>query len=386
MWIIPKQNLSRAFKKSLSQPGYALRAFYSRMRSYLTYKFFNGYSAYPETISLFLTYRCNLRCKMCGQWGENGIYHKVRPKDDLSTEKIFELLDEVRAFRPNITLFGGEPFLHPDWHAIVQRARQNGLRVNVITNGTLLKKLSDQIIASDLDEIILSLDGPRHVHDQIRNKKGAFDSIMEGISKINEHKKVAGKKRPAINFTSVLTPENILHLRSMADIAKSVDANSITFHHLIFISSNQFERFRSDLFGKFAIEPVDWSGFVRDNLPAMDVDMLQHQIRELRQLNNGIDISFYPNLPDDEIGAYYTEWNFRSQSYPNRCISPWMVAYIFPDGSVRPFHSMNFNAGNIKQETFHQIWNGEKFRAFRKFVKQKKCFSVCTRCTEFYRY
>lgn len=386
MLVVPKQNFSRALKKAVSQPGYALRALNLRARSYFTYKFFNGYSAFPETISLFLTYRCNLRCKMCGQWGENGIYRQSLPKDELSSQKLLDVLDEVRSFRPNITLFGGEPLLHPDWFSIVRRAKLNGLRVNMITNGTLLHRFANQIIESGIDEIIISLDGPQEIHDEIRNRRGAFNSVMKGVGEINSLKEKTGKKSPVFNITTVLTPDNIVHLKSLVDISKNINAKSITFHHLIFISETQFDNFRSDIFSQFATEPVDWSGFVQHELPNMNMDELIKQVRNLESSNNGLDISFYPNLQEDEIRAYYTQWEFRPKSYPYRCISPWMVAYIFPDGSVRPFHSMNFDAGNIQQESFKKIWNGEKFHSFRSHVKKRKCFSVCTRCTEFYRY
>ncbi|MFZ5517032.1 MAG: radical SAM protein [Candidatus Zhuqueibacterota bacterium] len=386
MPVIPRRNLSRTLKKALSQPGYALRALQSRARSYLTYQFRNGYSAHPETISLFLTYRCNLRCSMCGQWGENGIYRRSRPEDELPTQKLLDLLDEVRSFRPNITLFGGEPFLHRDWSAIVQRAKHHRLRVNAITNGTLLHRFAAQIVDSQLDELIISLDGPEPIHDAIRNKPGAFSSILRGIAQINELKARCGSDRPVINITSVLTPQNVGHLKSLAEIAGNTGAKSITFHHLIFINAGQYENFRAELLSQFRTEPTDWRGFVRDGLPDVDVDALLSQISDLTRLKNGVDISFYPNLPAEEIRAYYSQWDFRSGAYPYRCLSPWMVAYIFPDGSVRPFHSMNFNAGNIMQQSFKQIWNGPGYRSFRSHVKQRRCFSVCSRCTEFYRY
>jgi len=386
MPIIPRRNFARTLKKALSQPGYALRAFQSRARSYLTYRLFNGYSAFPETISLFLTYRCNLRCSMCGQWGENGVYRRSRPEDELPTQKLLDLLDDVRSFRPNITLFGGEPFLHRDWRAIVERAKHYRLRVNAITNGTLLHRFAAQIVDSQLDELIISLDGPEAVHDAIRNKPGAFRAIIQGIARINELKTRSSSPRPVINITTVITPQNVRHLKTIAEIAGNAGAKSITFHHLIFINAGQYENFRSELLGQFRTEPADWRGFVRDNLPDMDVEALLGQITDLTQLKNGINISVYPNLPAEEIRAYYSQWDFRSDAYPNRCLSPWMVAYVFPDGSVRPFHSMNFEAGNIMEQSFKQIWNNPGYRAFRNHVKRHRCFSICTRCTEFYRY
>lgn len=62
-----------------------------------------------------------------------------------------------------------------------------------------------------------------------------------------------------------------------------------------------------------------------------------------------------------------------------------MEAYIFPDGSVRPCLSMDYIAGNIKEESFLKIWNNKKFRRYREVIKEK-VFPACTKCTEFCRF
>ena len=106
--MIPRRNLRTAVTKAIRQPRYAARAFWQRARSFLNYRFRDGFSSYPETISLFLTYRCNLRCTMCGQWGIEGSSRKLAPealKGELA-------IDDVKFYRPNITLFGGEPLLY----------------------------------------------------------------------------------------------------------------------------------------------------------------------------------------------------------------------------------------------------------------------------------
>ncbi|MBM2833846.1 MAG: hypothetical protein HW406_1007 [Candidatus Brocadiaceae bacterium] len=55
--MIPRRNLLRAIKKAIGQPLYAIKAFEQREKSFLNYHFKDGFSSYPETILLFLTYR-----------------------------------------------------------------------------------------------------------------------------------------------------------------------------------------------------------------------------------------------------------------------------------------------------------------------------------------
>ncbi|HCK98653.1 MAG TPA: hypothetical protein DHW42_00910, partial [Candidatus Marinimicrobia bacterium] len=140
--MIPRKNLLRALRKSASQPVYAGQNFIHRFKSTLSYHLYNGKSYWPETISLFLTYKCNLRCLMCGQWGQNGAFNEFDNallKQRLALDDIQAIIDDVKFFKPNITLFGGEPMLHPDWIQIVESVKRAGFRCNIVTNGTLLQ-------------------------------------------------------------------------------------------------------------------------------------------------------------------------------------------------------------------------------------------------------
>jgi len=386
MFVIPGKNMKRVCKKAIIEPHYAWRAAQQRMKSLLTYHLFNGESALPETISLFLTHRCNLRCKMCGQWGESGAsihYDQDVIKSELDPDTLKQFISQIAPFKPNITLFGGEPFLYRHWEDVVSAVKNHKMRVNVITNGTMLPGLASKIIASGLDEIIISIDGPQAIHDRIKQTTGSFQKIMQGIDRLN-HQKTG--KYPIINMTTVITEDNYEHLDEVIAIAEKKKANSLTFHHPTFIHQQSLAALNTFFENRFAVTCEDWAGFVRHELPAIDPDKLLRKMHQINLRRHGSAVSFYPNFGDQEIIDYYTKWNFRPTSYPGRCRSPWMVAYIFPDGSVRPFHSMNFSAGNIKNSSFTDIWNNARYRDFRRELKKKKLFSVCTRCTELYRY
>src|SRR4030066_1248793 len=141
--MIPRRNIARAVKKAVTQPKYALKAFSKRLKSSVTCKLCNGYSAYPETISLFITYRCNLRCKMCGQWGLKGSSHAYPSeelKKQLSINDIKKLLNDVAEFRPAITLFGGEPLIYRELPDVIRLIKERKMRCNILTNGVLLEE------------------------------------------------------------------------------------------------------------------------------------------------------------------------------------------------------------------------------------------------------
>jgi MoaA/NifB/PqqE/SkfB family radical SAM enzyme len=62
-------------------------------------------------VGIELTNRCNMRCRMCGQWGASG-HHLEREgflSVDLAVAKRF--VDQVAPLGVNLTLWGGEPLI-----------------------------------------------------------------------------------------------------------------------------------------------------------------------------------------------------------------------------------------------------------------------------------
>jgi MoaA/NifB/PqqE/SkfB family radical SAM enzyme len=122
-------------------------------------------------------------------------------------------------------------------------------------------------------------------------------------------------------------------------------------------------------------------------MPEIDIDFLVEKIKSVNSGHYRTNVSFYPNLSEAEIRQWYSRFEFESTSYKNRCLSLWLTAYIFPDGSVRPYHSMNYTPGNIRENKFTEIWNNVDYRNYRKYIKEHKRFAVCAKgCTEFFRY
>jgi MoaA/NifB/PqqE/SkfB family radical SAM enzyme len=352
----------------------------------------DGYSAYPETISLFLTYACNLRCPMCGQWGDEGSFKEFSTetlRSRLTPEEIKHLVDEVASFRPNITFFGGEPMIYKGWTDIAAYIKTKKMRCNIVTNGTFLERYAKEIVDTQLDEIILSLDGIGKVHDTMRGVEGTFARLSKGVRAINAYKHEIGAKNPIMNVNCTIFEINQHSLREIAEAAGEMGISNITFHHTLFLPRADFDRHNTYFLGRFGNESPDWAGFVREGPPQVDVEGLIRTIESMkRRPPSPTNIFFYPNYTPEEIRRYYSdEPNFTATSYKNRCVSLWMTVYIFPDGSVRPYHSMNFSPGNIKEEGFKAIWNNEKFKDYRRVIKEIKRFPVCSRgCTELYRY
>lgn len=390
--MIAYRNLARTVHKAVTQPRYAYQAFQARFKSYLSYRRDDGVSAPPETVSLFLTFRCNLRCHMCGQWGETGAFKEMPGetlRSGLSLDEIKALVDDVASFsrHPTFTLFGGEPTIYRDWVEVVRYIKRKGLRCNMVTNGMLLAKAADDLVQMKMDEIILSLDGDEEVHDRTRGLQGTFKRMIEGLQAIHEAKRARHTSSPVITVNSTMCETNYRDLPGVLNGAEKLGAQIVTFHHLLFLSRETCQLHNQLYEQRFGKPCQDWFGFVRDSLPDIDVEFLIGQIETLKKMPSKMAIAFYPNFTPDEMRRYYSGDEFAPTSYKGRCLSLWMAAYVFPNGDVREYHSMDYALGNIRQAKFTDIWNNERYREYRKAVKVLKRFPVCSRgCTELYRY
>ncbi len=380
------RNWQRFLNKSLKQPGYALKVFSKRLASFSSYVFGAGKSSYPEAVTLFLTHRCNLRCKMCGQWGEGGVTKKDTSqhiREELSVVELNSVIDDLAVFRPNITLFGGEPLLYPSVTDLISRIKQKGMHCLMITNGSLLEKAAEEIVASGLDELNLSLDGKGEEHDRIRGLPGLFNQIMAGLQKINYYKEQKNRKIPLINLQCTINRDNYQHLEQLTEVARQVKANSLTFHNLIFLDRSIIQE-QEKINQELGCDSLAWEGFIFE--PGMDIGLLSRKIAQVKAGTYPFSVDFYPNFSREELLDYYSNKNYRPSGGAARCLSPWMVAYIFPDGQVKPCLNFSYTYGNIKNNKFTELWNDPQAIKFRRQLKQHRLFPVCARCTELYRY
>ncbi len=86
-----------------------------------------------------------------------------------------------------VVLTGGEPLLHRDLGTLCRFLHDCGVRVTLLSTGLLLAKRAD-LVAENIDEIIVSIDGPEEVHDQVRRVKQAYRLIGEGIHSCGKEK------------------------------------------------------------------------------------------------------------------------------------------------------------------------------------------------------
>ena len=373
---MPLRNAGRFFRKSLRQPLYAARVLAKRGRSYIDYAIRDGKSAYPESVTLFLTHRCNLRCRMCGQ------AHYTGP--ELSMDNLKAIVDDLSSFHPNITLFGGEPMLHEGCMELIKYIKGKGMHCLMITNALLVEDRAKDIVESGLDELNVSLDGDAGIHDVIRGMPGAFNKIMAGLKKIKAIKSETKSSKPLVNLQCTITKYNYKNLESLLRVASEAGANSLTFHNLIFLDRKTLTR-QKDCDKVLGCSSDDWEGFAFE--PEIDPQVLHEKIEKILSDSYPFAVDLYPNFSRRELIGYYANPEAGSGGPSSKaCLSPWIAAYIFPDGEVKPCLNFSYTFGNIMKERFAELWNNDKAVRFRSFLKKRRAFPACCHCTELFRY
>lgn len=139
----------------------------------------------PLSAHVKLTENCQARCISCDYW-------KSRWQDGIDTGHAIDLVNQISsAGIRTLRLTGGEPLLRKDLFQVLKRANTSGFKHLIVqTNGLLLKKLHQEINASPITNISVSIDGLKATNDQIRGIRGYFDLALEGI-KLLRNKQVA---------------------------------------------------------------------------------------------------------------------------------------------------------------------------------------------------
>lgn len=359
----------------------------------LDYKFKNGYASPPNSLAIKLTNACNLRCKMCGQprEGHEPGDAKYAPlhffKQSVPVEKYKETLQELAKVRPNLYLWGGEPFMYHDILELVSYAKSLKFTVQVNTNGLYLRKYAKEIVDAGLDDLIVSIDGPEEVHNQVRGLKGAYSLIREGIQAIHAEKKSRGKKYPIVRVRGTISPYNFEYIYALTDIAKDLAADSLNFNWTWFTTKQTGKAYQKLMKDVFDTDAYSWVPYETDVIldPEKDrkYDGIKNELLKFQNNDSDIPISMSPYIKPDQVQEYYE--NIYQTFGHETCYSVYTKSYILPNGDVTPCPDFpDFICGNINEEPFLEIWNGERYRKWRLELKQRKLFPSCYRCCDLF--
>src|SRR5580700_9493884 len=161
--------------------------------------------------------QCNCRCVMCDIW-------RIREPKEITPTLLERQLASFHELGVRWVVFtGGEPQMNAQMIFLAQMLRAEGIHVTMLTAGLLLESHAESI-AANVDDVIVSLDGPPAVHDQIRRVTHAFEQIKTGVAALRRF-------RPDIMVRARCTVQKANHgsLCEVVKSAKEICLNSISF-------------------------------------------------------------------------------------------------------------------------------------------------------------
>ncbi len=308
----------------------------------------------PFYVSIDLTQRCNLRCIGCpyksGDRSEllrenlSAEEAALPQEKDMPVPVFKKLCRELKDMgTKELILQGqGEPLFHPRIFDIIAIAKDEGFKLLLLTNGTLLDEENCRaLIDLGLDMLKVSLWSSTR-EDYVKTNPGTkpkdFDKVINGMKLLTELKTELSSELPELCLNQPINRYNHKSIDALVDITVATGCNSLQLTPL-FITTEEH--------ASSALSP--------DELSKLRVKLAEtkEKLASLK-INHNIDrlIKMY------DIGE--DVWN----KVP--CYIGWIHARIGLDGGMRPCPPYVKTLGNINKQSFREIWNGTGFRSFRR--------------------
>jgi MoaA/NifB/PqqE/SkfB family radical SAM enzyme len=298
--------------------------------------------------------RCNCRCLMCDIWRD-------RSRQEISAADVAGWLAEWRSLGVRrVVLSGGEALLHSHLWDLCGLLKDGGIGITVLTTGLLLARDADPL-SFYCDDVVVSLDGPREVHDRIRNVPRAYDRLAEGIAALR-----AAGPDVTISGRCTVQRENFRHLRATVAAARELGLDRLSFLAAD-VTSEAFNRP-----GGWAGERVSEVALRREDLP-----LLAAELDSLDPAHGFIAES--PEKLRRRLLQHFAALLGEGDFAPVDCNAPWVSAVVEADGTVRPCFFQP-PLGNLRESgSLDALLNSPEAIAWRRGLDTRRD-EICRRC------
>ena len=322
-----------------------------------------SFTKLPVLGEIAVTYRCNNACKFCyaGCAGlQNSISKKYHELDAEHMKQIICMFKEQCKI-PFFSFTGGEPLLRDDLEQLISYAVSIGLRVNLISNGTLItQKRAHDLYKAGLRTAQISLESvDEEMHDYLTSTPGSFKKTIQGIKQLLQ----AGI---SVQTNTTITARN-------KDVVSDIPQ---------FVKNLGIKRMSMNLY-----IPAGTQNY-RDEL-AVSYTACAALLPQLQKSAHIAQVQFfwYSPLP-------LCLYNPLVHGLGNKnCAACDGLISIAPDGSILPCSSYDEPIGNMLYEDFKLLWFSEKAQWFKQkkyapeFCKTCSAFAACqSACPLYWKY
>ena len=323
------------------------------------------------------TNRCNITCVTCMRniWDE--------PLGKMTPETFEQILDGLKQITPPpLVFFGGigEPLFHAQTIEMIERVREIGAPVEIITNGILLNaERSRRLIDAHIETLWISIDGAQPESYADVRLGAELPRVIENVQTFRSMRRHSFRPMPEIGINFVAMKRNIHDLPAALKLALSLGARRFMASNVLpYDQDMQKETLYNAALTSIAYLPSRW--LPRLNIPKMDIDDTTREAF-LGALQSGWNVTFAGN----NLGGANDVCNF---------IESGSMA-IGWDGSVAPciplLHShttylrkrerliRRHVIGKIGERSLLDLWNDPGYGGYRERV-HSFAFAPCSFC------
>jgi len=299
---------------------------------------------FPFVLQIDVTPRCNLDCLHCRtSHGATG---------ELNSAEWIEILGPIFShFRRRIqwvVIGGGEPTLYPELGRLISYISRKTRVVLLMTNGVLIATnppLLEELMAAGLNRLQLSLESPvPEIHDTIRGQ-GNFYLVMQAAQ-------VCHRLNINLAFRMTLNGLNWPQYGEFITLCKRLGAKEANLRKVIPVGKAEAN------FSWDCISPQDHCKILTD-FP---------QLGE----KHGILVN------SEDPYRFIVDPRFQRLASSNSCFLRGCPAgtghaYISPEGQVRPCSNIPFVLGDLREESFVDIWENHEWMIRLRERNYAKC-------------
>lgn len=340
----------------------------------------------PAVLQIIPTEVCNLRCKMCNQWGDNGYFlEEKRPVSHMPIEKLTKFLDNFRLINPGFmfSIHGGEPFCYKYMDQLLDYIAEHKIDTFFSTNGTLIHRFSEKLARINKHSFyLLSIDGGEETNDYIRGK-GTTGKIINSVKALEEECLRQKKGLPKIIVNYCVNEHNLEDIDLIASVAQQVNATTVNFNLRWFLPEEKGQEYNHILENEFKVTPTNtWTGWKTDS----KFEKIEVAIDKIYAKQNKLLPPYYTIMPRNlnrkQAKLFYQDYNeiFDLKS----CIMPSYMVRIHSSGDM--IYCPGFAdivPGNVFNDDFETIYLNKLSTQLRKRV-EKELLPVCNRCCGLY--
>ena len=322
----------------------------------------------PVHLTVFVTGRCNARCRHCFHWRE-----VAAGVPGPSLEQVRALADSAALLGPLlwVSFGGGEPFLRRDLADLARAFGRHGLRHLAIPTNGLVEERQGPVVERILEEnpdlhlaVSVSFDGPARVHDSIRQVPGGHARALEAVRALTRQRAALPAeqaRRLGVGILVTITAENqdviACHLEELVDELRPDNA-TINLARGTAMEPQLLE-----------VDPARYEELVEAKRRLMESGRLSYFDFPLARLAVARDRLMYEAVGRLARGD-------RSQHVP--CTAGTLSAVVFEDGSVHPCEVLGRAIGNLNDHGWDlgRLWAGAAAEGLRREIEATRC--ACT--------